>query len=176
VRLLQQSGIFPLKEFDTWDAITPKTYPALKTFIHEAYTRRLTVLQLRNTTGTQGYAPNNNQNMYNILDEGYERQRHRKNGDDTNCADHTDRGNDHGKPAGEHVRGGDNPLGNNQRHQPTLGKSAVNDDSNGYNVIQQRTRASTPSSSNLPCSPRPTVEYSPFRWTSEYRLHCQHKE
>jgi hypothetical protein len=39
VRLLQQSGIFPLKEFDTWDATTIKTYPALKTFIHEAYTR-----------------------------------------------------------------------------------------------------------------------------------------
>ena len=44
VRLLQQSGIFPLKEFDTWDAITPKSYPALKTFIHEAYTRCLTAL------------------------------------------------------------------------------------------------------------------------------------
>jgi hypothetical protein len=38
VRLLQQSGIFPLKEFDTWDATTIKTYPALKMFIHEAYT------------------------------------------------------------------------------------------------------------------------------------------
>ncbi len=73
VHLLQQSGIFPLKEFDTWEAITTKTYPALKTFIHEAYTHRLTALQLRNTTGTQGYAPHNNQNMYNILDEeGFE--------------------------------------------------------------------------------------------------------
>jgi hypothetical protein len=73
VRLLQQSGIFPLKEFDTWEAITTKTYPALKTFIHEAYTRRLTALQLQNMTGTQGYAPHNNQNMYNILDEeGFE--------------------------------------------------------------------------------------------------------
>jgi hypothetical protein len=72
VCLLQQSGIFPLKEFDTWDAITPKTYPALKTFIHEAYTRHLVALQLRNTTGTQGYAPNNNQNMYNVLDQGFD--------------------------------------------------------------------------------------------------------
>ncbi len=70
VRLLQQLGIFPLKEFDTWDAITPKSYPALKMFIHEAYTRCLTVLQLRNTTGTQGYAPNIYQNMYNVLDGG----------------------------------------------------------------------------------------------------------
>ncbi len=72
VRLLQQLGIFPLKEFDTWDAITPKTYPALKTFIYEAYTCRVTALQLRNTTGTQGYTPNNNQNMYNVLDKGYD--------------------------------------------------------------------------------------------------------
>ena len=46
VRLLQQSGIFPLKEFDTWDAITPKTYPTLKTFIQEAYTQHLPALQL----------------------------------------------------------------------------------------------------------------------------------
>jgi hypothetical protein len=72
VRLLQQSGIFPLKEFNTWDAITPKTYPALKTFIHEAYTCCLTALQLHNMTGTQGYAPNNNQNMYNVLDQGFD--------------------------------------------------------------------------------------------------------
>ncbi len=72
VHLLMQSGIFPLKEFNTWDAITPKTYPALKTFIHEAYTRRLTALQLRNTTGRQGYVPNNNQNTYNVLNEGYD--------------------------------------------------------------------------------------------------------
>ena len=36
VRSLMQSNIFPLKEFDKWDAITPKTYPELKTFIHEA--------------------------------------------------------------------------------------------------------------------------------------------
>jgi hypothetical protein len=51
VRLLMQSGIFPLKEFDMWDTITPNTYPALKTFIHEVYTHRLMALQLRNTTG-----------------------------------------------------------------------------------------------------------------------------
>ena len=44
VRLLQQLGVFSLKEFNTWDAITPKTYPALKTFIQEAYTRCLTAL------------------------------------------------------------------------------------------------------------------------------------
>ena len=37
VRLLMQSNIFPIKEFDTWDAITPKTYPAFKSFIQKAY-------------------------------------------------------------------------------------------------------------------------------------------
>jgi hypothetical protein len=36
VRLLMQSGIFPIKEFKTWDAMPNKTYPSLKTFIHEA--------------------------------------------------------------------------------------------------------------------------------------------
>ncbi len=63
VHLLMQSNIFPLKEFDTWETITPKMYPALKTFIHKAYTRCLMAMQLRNTAGLQGYAPNNNQNM-----------------------------------------------------------------------------------------------------------------
>ncbi len=42
IRLLMQSGIFPLKEFDMWEAMPVKLYPILKTFIHEAYSRRLT--------------------------------------------------------------------------------------------------------------------------------------
>ena len=33
VRLLMQANIFTLKEFDDWEAITPKKYPALKTFV-----------------------------------------------------------------------------------------------------------------------------------------------
>jgi hypothetical protein len=65
VHLLMQSGIFPLKEFDTWEVTTAKTYPILKMFIHEAYSRCLTTMQLRNTVGQQGYV---NQNIYNILD------------------------------------------------------------------------------------------------------------
>jgi hypothetical protein len=60
-----QSGIFPLKEFDTWEATTVKTHPILKMLIHEAYSRCLTAMQLRNTAGQQGYI---NQNLYNILD------------------------------------------------------------------------------------------------------------
>ncbi len=72
LRLLMQPGIFPLKDFDTWETITPKMYPSIKTFIPEAYTRCLMAMQLRNTAGVQGYAPNNNQNMYNILDDLYD--------------------------------------------------------------------------------------------------------
>jgi hypothetical protein len=45
VRILIQASIFPLKEFDAWEAMTPKTYPALKTFIHKAYSRRLMVMR-----------------------------------------------------------------------------------------------------------------------------------
>ena len=56
---LMQSGIFPIKEFETWDAMPNKTYPGLKTFIHEAYTRRLTAISLRNTAGSLGYVGNN---------------------------------------------------------------------------------------------------------------------
>jgi hypothetical protein len=64
------SGMFPLKEFDTWDALPNKTYPILKTIVHEAYTRRLTSIQLRNTAGQQGYVQNPNNNMYNVFGEG----------------------------------------------------------------------------------------------------------
>ncbi len=42
VRILLQANIFSLKEFDAWDAVTLKTYPALKMFIDAAYGRRLT--------------------------------------------------------------------------------------------------------------------------------------
>ena len=68
VRLLMQARIFPMKEFDDWEAVTPKTYPALKTFIVAAYTRRILSQQLRNTAGQQmGYAPQTH-NMYAALD------------------------------------------------------------------------------------------------------------
>jgi hypothetical protein len=42
-----------------------KLYPILKTFIHEAYSRHLTAMQLQNMVGQLGYIQ---QNMYNILD------------------------------------------------------------------------------------------------------------
>jgi hypothetical protein len=45
VHILFQANIFPLKEF-MWEASATKTYPALKTFFHEAYGRRLTAMAL----------------------------------------------------------------------------------------------------------------------------------
>jgi hypothetical protein len=73
VRILLQANIFPLKEFGAWDAVTLKSYPTLKTFIHAAYGRRLTALVLRSTSGQNGFA---NQTMYNVLED--------RNDDDTN--------------------------------------------------------------------------------------------
>ncbi len=70
VILLMASGIFPLKEFDTLDALPNKMYPILKNFVHEAYTRRLTSIQLHNMAGQQGYMQNPNNNMYNVFGEG----------------------------------------------------------------------------------------------------------
>ncbi len=67
VRILLQANIFPLKEFDAWEAVTPKTYPALKSFIHRAYGRRLTAMALRSTSGQNGYA---NQTIYNVMEAG----------------------------------------------------------------------------------------------------------
>ena len=66
VRILVQSNIFPLKEFDTWEATAQKTYPALKMFMHEAYERRLTAMALRSTSGQNGYS---NQTMYHVSDK-----------------------------------------------------------------------------------------------------------
>ncbi len=58
VRILASSNIFPLKEFDTWEAMDVKMYPALKTFFQEAYGRCLMAIKLRNTTGQNGYTNN----------------------------------------------------------------------------------------------------------------------
>jgi hypothetical protein len=68
VWLLMQANIFPLKEFNDWEAITPKTYPALKIFIGGAYTCRILAKQLRNTAGQMGYTTMNH-NMYTSLDD-----------------------------------------------------------------------------------------------------------
>jgi hypothetical protein len=66
VCILMQAQVLPSKELDTWEQTPNKTYPGLKTFIHEAYTRRLQSLALRMTTGQQGYALGGGTNMFNI--------------------------------------------------------------------------------------------------------------
>ncbi len=66
VHILMQAQVLPSKEFDTWEQTPAKTYPGLKTFIHEAYTRRLQSLALRTTTGQQGYSQGGT-NMFNVL-------------------------------------------------------------------------------------------------------------
>ena len=53
VRLLMQASIFPMREFNNWEAITPKTYPAHKTFIAAAYTRHILSQQLPNWVHTK---------------------------------------------------------------------------------------------------------------------------
>jgi hypothetical protein len=68
VHLLMQASIFPLKEFIDWEAVTPKTYPALNTFIATAYTRCILAQQLYNTAGQQGYTPPSH-NMYTVFAE-----------------------------------------------------------------------------------------------------------
>jgi hypothetical protein len=66
VCLLMQSSISPINEFKTWAAMPNKTYPGLKTVIHEAYTRRLTAISLHNTAGSIGYV-GNNANAFTII-------------------------------------------------------------------------------------------------------------
>jgi hypothetical protein len=65
VRILATSNIFPLKEFNTWEAMAIKTYPALKTFFYEAYGRHLMGIELRGTTGQNGYT---NNTIYNAFE------------------------------------------------------------------------------------------------------------
>jgi hypothetical protein len=79
VCILMQVQVLPSKEFDTWEQTAVKTYPGLKRFIHEAYTRCLQSLALCTTTGQQGYAQGGN-NMFNMLTE-------QEDGEDTNTAD-----------------------------------------------------------------------------------------
>jgi hypothetical protein len=55
--ILFQANIFPLKEFDTWEASATKTYPALKTFFHKAYRQRLTTMALCTHQGKMGTPP-----------------------------------------------------------------------------------------------------------------------
>ena len=68
VCILMSSKMVPTRDFEAWDAITLKTYLALKTYFHEAYNCRLNAIDLQNTSGALGYAPA--QNMYTVLEYG----------------------------------------------------------------------------------------------------------
>jgi hypothetical protein len=39
--ILMQAQVLPSKEFDMWEQMAVKTYPGLKTLVHEVYTRCL---------------------------------------------------------------------------------------------------------------------------------------
>jgi hypothetical protein len=65
VRILFQANIFPLKDFDMWEAAATKMYPALKTIFHEVYRQCFTAMALRSMLGKNGYTT---QNMYNVLE------------------------------------------------------------------------------------------------------------
>jgi len=69
VRLLLQTGLYT-RDFDDWDRkiATNKIWTNLKTFIQEAYTRRLNATSI--TTGAQGYV----QNAYAALAEELEEE------------------------------------------------------------------------------------------------------
>jgi hypothetical protein len=61
LHLLMALDIFAAREFDTWENSLVKTYPALKTFIHEVYTHCLNSMELRKTAAGLGYTvPTNN--------------------------------------------------------------------------------------------------------------------
>jgi hypothetical protein len=47
VQLLMASGIFPMREFEDWEATLNKTYNSLKLFVQGAYAHQLVAIQLR---------------------------------------------------------------------------------------------------------------------------------
>ena len=67
--LFLQSGIFPTREFETWDAVpvANKTWPTLKNFVQQAYQCKLIASSLCNTSGQMGYAPPHTQNAFNVF-------------------------------------------------------------------------------------------------------------
>jgi hypothetical protein len=64
VEHLKRSDMFPVKEYEDWGAVTPKTYVLLKEHFYKAYTQRLDAIQNGATSGQQGYV---NANQYGAL-------------------------------------------------------------------------------------------------------------
>ena len=46
VLVLRKASIFPVKEFDDWEAVQLKTWAVMKRFFHEAFTRRLNAISM----------------------------------------------------------------------------------------------------------------------------------
>jgi hypothetical protein len=152
------SGMFPLKEFDMWDALPNKTYPILKTFLHETYTWRLTSIQLRNMARQQGYMQNPNNNMYNVFREGGQRSDGRQHHNNPDCSGSNDR---------KHLRRC-NKRSNQQCHnpfrglcsnQPAVGKPDRHDEPNGGIAIQPTAPCTPHRPRTNPCPTYPAVEY-----------------
>ena len=76
VIVLRKANIFPKKYFDDWEAITLQTWATMKTFFHEAFTRRLNTISMHPTLGQNGCA---NPNPYAIFNATH-------NNDDTSTA------------------------------------------------------------------------------------------
>ena len=154
--------------------ITPKTYLALKTFIHKEYTHCLTALQLRNTTGQQGYVPNNNQNMYNVLNEGYNTDSGTKGTGATQTTPITQ----------TMTMTTGSTLGNTYvATNPSEIFNAINQITANQTAIMTQMAAmsfnppptTNPSVSKLPCSPHPPVEHSHLRRASECWLRHRYR-
>jgi hypothetical protein len=64
VIVLRKANIFPTKDFDDWEAIPLQTWATMKTFFHEAFTRRLNAISMHPTSGQHGYS---NANPYSIF-------------------------------------------------------------------------------------------------------------
>jgi hypothetical protein len=67
ILLLLKSGIFPMCEFEDWEAVQNKMWLLLNTFVHSAYACKLVANNLRNMTGQLGYVQPTH-NMYNVLE------------------------------------------------------------------------------------------------------------
>jgi hypothetical protein len=69
VEHLKRSGMFPVKEFEDWGAVTAMTYVLLKVHFYKAYTRCLDAIQYGATSGQQGYVNANQYGAFNTTEE-----------------------------------------------------------------------------------------------------------
>ncbi len=80
VLVLRQANIFPVKDFDDWEMVQPKSWAIMKTYFHGAFTRRLNAISMNPTSGQHGYA---NPNPYAIFNTTHDED------DSTTSTQHT---------------------------------------------------------------------------------------